>query len=39
MTTAMWKEIPVDYASYTEAAELEEPDPANYGVWVPGIPY
>ena len=20
------------------AAELEEPDPANYGVWVPGIP-
>ena len=32
------EEIPVDYASYTEAAELEEPDPANYGVWVPGIP-
>lgn len=28
----------VDYAKYTEAAEVEEPDPANYGVWVPGIP-
>ena len=30
--------IPVTYASYTEAAALEEPDPAEYGVWVPGIP-
>ncbi len=32
------EEIPVDYAAYQEAAELEEPDPASYGVWVPGIP-
>ncbi len=32
------KEIPVTYDSYLEAAELEEPDPAEYGVWVPGIP-
>ncbi len=30
--------IPVTYASYTEAAALEDPDPAEYGVWVPGIP-
>ena len=26
------------YASYQEAASLEEPDPAAYGTWVPGIP-
>ncbi|HIS68247.1 MAG TPA: ferrous iron transport protein B [Candidatus Gallacutalibacter stercoravium] len=32
------EEIPVDYAAYTEAAAIEEPDPANYGIWVPGIP-
>ena len=32
------EEIPVDFAAYQEAAELEEPDPAEYGVWVPGIP-
>ena len=32
------KEIPVTYASYQEAAAVEEPDPAEYGVWVPGIP-
>lgn len=32
------KEIPVTYASYLEAAKIEEPDPAAYGVWVPGIP-
>ena len=32
------KEIPVTYESYIEAAEIEEPDPADYGVWVPGIP-
>ena len=30
--------IPVTFVSYEEAAALEEPDPANYGVWVPGIP-
>ncbi len=32
------EEIPVDYAAYEEAAAIEEPDPAAYGVWVPGIP-
>lgn len=30
--------IPVTYTSYTEALALEEPDPASYGIWVPGIP-
>ncbi|MDO4357075.1 MAG: ferrous iron transport protein B [Clostridia bacterium] len=28
----------VTQEEYLELAELEEPDPANYGVWVPGIP-
>ena len=32
------EEIPVDFAAYTEASAVEEPDPADYGVWVPGIP-
>ncbi len=32
------KEIPVSYTSYTEAVTIEEPDPANNGIWVPGIP-
>lgn len=32
------EEIPVDFAAYEEAAAIEEPDPADYGVWVPGIP-
>ena len=32
------EEIPVDYDAYLAAAEMEEPDPAGYGVWVPGIP-
>ncbi len=31
-------EIPVDYATYLEASQIEEPDPADYGVWIPGIP-
>lgn len=31
-------EIPVDYNTYLEASSIEEPDPAEYGVWVPGIP-
>lgn len=30
--------IPVDYAKFVKASEVEEPDPADYGVWVPGIP-
>lgn len=32
------EEIPVTYSSYLEAADLEKPDPADYGVWVPGVP-
>ena len=32
------EEVPVDFTAYTEAAAVEEPDPADYGVWVPGIP-
>ena len=32
------EEIPVDFAAYEEAAAIQEPDPADYGVWVPGIP-
>lgn len=32
------QEIPVTYESYMQATEIEEPDPAAYGVWVPGIP-
>ena len=32
------EEIPVNYQTYMEAAAMEEPDPAEYGVWVPGIP-
>ena len=32
------EEIAVDYDAYMEASEMEEPDPADYGVWVPGIP-
>ena len=28
----------VTYQDYMAALEVEEPDPANYGVWVPGIP-
>ena len=32
------EEIPVTYDSYMAVADTEEPDPADYGVWVPGIP-
>jgi len=32
------EELPVDFAAYTKAAALEEPDPTEYGVWVPGLP-
>jgi len=28
----------VGYADYLEASALEEPDPADYGVWIPSIP-
>lgn len=29
---------PVDSAAFTAAVAAEEPDPADYGIWVPGIP-
>ena len=32
------EEFNVTHADYLADTELEEPDPANYGVWVPGIP-
>ena len=35
---AVEQEVPVDFAAYTAAAQVAEPDPADYGVWVPGIP-
>ena len=38
-TVTVEEEIPVDLRRlYEAAAEMEEPDPADYGVWVPGIP-
>ncbi|WP_195270840.1 ferrous iron transporter B [Eubacterium sp. 1001713B170207_170306_E7] len=30
--------VPVTVNDFTEAAAAEEPDPADYGVWVPGLP-
>ena len=30
--------INITYDSYMQALKVEEPDPADYGVWVPGIP-
>ncbi len=32
------EELEVDYEQYMRDVELEEPDPADYGVWVPGVP-
>lgn len=32
------EEIPVTYNDYLTVADLEEPDPAGFGVWAPGIP-
>lgn len=32
------EEITVNYDSYMVVASEEEPDPAAYGVWVPGVP-
>jgi ferrous iron transport protein B len=32
------QEIPVNYDTYMAVADEEEPDPADYGVWVPGLP-
>lgn len=31
-------EINVDYTAYMEVADIREPDPAEYGIWIPGIP-
>lgn len=30
--------IPTAYPDYAAAKAMEEPDPANFGTWVPGIP-
>ena len=30
--------IPVTYEDYQAALTVEEPDPADYGIWVPGVP-
>ncbi len=30
--------VPVNLALFKEAYQVSEPDPADYGVWVPGIP-
>jgi ferrous iron transport protein B len=30
--------VTVDVAAFENALEQEEPDPADYGVWVPGVP-
>ena len=32
------EEIPVALADFQSALEVAEPDPGDYGVWVPGIP-
>ena len=32
------KAITVDAAAFTAALAVQEPDPADYGVWIPGIP-
>ena len=36
--TGETEEIEVNDASYAEALEVAEPDPHDYGTWVPGIP-
>lgn len=32
------EEIEADHNLYMQSIELEEPDPSEYGVWLPGIP-
>lgn len=32
------EEIPVNFAVYEKAVAVEEPDPEDFGIWVPGIP-
>ena len=36
-TGAVAEEWAIDEAAYTAAKTVEEPDPSDYGVWVPGI--
>jgi ferrous iron transport protein B len=31
-------EIPVDYEKYQSVADTKQPDPGDYGVWIPGVP-
>ena len=35
---AIEEKLAVDLAAFTAAIDSQEPDPADYGVWVPGIP-
>jgi len=30
--------ILVDYEMYSQIGEIEEPDPSDYGTWIPGVP-
>lgn len=30
--------LSVSYADFANALDIEEPDPADYGIWIPGIP-
>ncbi len=32
------EEVPTTYTDYTAALAVQEPDPADFGTWVPGIP-
>lgn len=32
------KQIPVTYNSFLAVAEIQQPEPSDYGIWVPGIP-
>ena len=32
------KTLTVDYNQYMADAKIEEPDPADFGVWIPGVP-
>ena len=35
---AVTEVIPVDGEEFAAALEVEEPDPSDYGIWIPGIP-
>ena len=36
--TGETEELPVNEDTYAEALEAEEPEPRDYGTWVPGVP-